>query len=185
MSNNITWSSPMDTDTGVYNVTLYSANNQTCTDLFVLTMTVSAHRALTSVPVVATPITNRDYKITTNTLNTHYLYHPLFIPEGNNCGTDNVYYKLSITSNAGQDTSFIFLKWVNSVKIEIHWFTSDVTLAGIYTITLTGYLPTTVYTPDPADPPYNHLELKPNHLNFSCDVSGGTTPASTTFILSV
>lgn len=110
-----------------------------------LAITVTANRALTVDPisVVAMPIPNVDYPIGTS--GKHYLYTAVFTATGNNCGNDNIYYRLSITPNSSQNTSFIILDWVATWTICFVWITSDLANAGIYYITLTGYLPTIPY----------------------------------------
>lgn len=61
----------------------------------------------------------------------------------------------------------------------MYWTISSIAQYGVYTITLTGYLPTVPYSPDPGWTSYE------TYLHRNCDVSGGTSPVSTTFTLTV
>lgn len=61
------------------------------------------------------------------------------------------------------------------------WPTSNLAHVGVYTITLTGYLPSSPYSADSGWDNYSSGFT----ASYNCNLSGGTSPASTTFTLTV
>ncbi len=87
--------------------------------------------------VVSSTIPNKDI-YSYNFSSTFSFNVPVFTVNENNCGNDNIYYKLTISSNNGQSTSMFYISNVYSSYLTIKFKVTSSLEAGIYTITLSG-----------------------------------------------